>query len=362
MTPQQRRAMRLANPLSFLNVTLSPEDVAEPVSNEQLLLLARQSLDKIVATGAFETAADPALYLYRLRSESHEQTGLVADIPVADYVSGAVRIHEQVRERRAQLLGEHIFQLGISSSPIALAYRNTTDLARLIEHGIAQTPTLSISPDFGIEQTIWRITDPATVSQFQSRLKGQTLYIIDGHHRAAASLAAYERAPSEQSSRLFGVMFPHDSLRLRGFNRYIKQCTAGDLQRLTDAIGKLGGTSGLYQSPVCGETSVYMAKQWWSVPLRGTGFDSQKLFDQILAPCFKLTAADAPDIVNVPASDDVLDLQSSVERAGSAGFVLAPLSIEQFMDAADQQILLPPKSTYFVPKAQSGVFLRYLRS
>ena len=362
MTPQQRRAIRLANPMSFLNVTLSPEDVAEPVSNEQLLELAHQSLDRIVAAGAFNTTADPALYLYRLRSDSHEQTGLVADIPVADYVSGAVRIHEQVREKRAQLLGEHIFQLGVSSSPIALAYRNTTDLARLVEQGIAQPPTLSISPDFGIEQTIWRITDPATVSQFQSRLKGQTLYIIDGHHRAAASLAAYERAPSEQSSRLFGVMFPHDSLRLRGFNRYIKRCRACDLQRLADTIAKLGGTAGRYQSPVTGETLVYTGKQWWSVPLQGPGFDSQKLFDQMLAPCFELSAEDAPDIVNVPASDDVTDLQASVDCAGSAGFVLAPLNIEQFMDAADKQILLPPKSTYFVPKAQSGVFLRYLRS
>ena len=153
-------------------------------------------------------------------------------------------------------------------------------------------------------------------------------------------------------------MFPHDSLQLRGFNRLIDEPSSSELQKLWDLIDKLGGSLGTCQAPASGETSVYFQNQWWNVPLQGPGFDSQKLFDQILAPCFGLSAPDDPRIVNLAQGVDAADLQV-VE--GSVGFVLAPLSIEQFMDAADSQILLPPKSTYFVPKAQSGVFLRYLR-
>ncbi len=361
MTPQQRRSLRLANPWSFLNVTLSPEDISEPVTQAQLLTLARESLDRILATGAFDTTTDPALYVYRLRGERHEQTGLIADIAIADYANGAVRIHEQVREHRAQLLAEHMFQLGVSSSPIALAYQNSSHIASLMHQIKSQQPTLVIAPEYGVEQTVWRVSDPAAVSDFRAQFREKTLYIIDGHHRAAASLAVHERAPSAQSSHLFGVMFPHDSLHLRGFNRWIAQPADGDLKRLSELLDKLRAAKGPYRAPANGETSIYLNQQWWRAPLPGDGFDSQKLFDQIFTPCFGLTAPDDPRIINLPASDDVTELQRAAAGESSAAFVLAPLTIEAFMQAADSQVLLPPKSTYFVPKAQSGVFLRDLR-
>ncbi len=361
MTPQQRRRLRLANPWSFLNVTLSPEDVNEPVSDEQLLTLARESLDRILATGAFDTAADPALYLYRLRNDSHEQTGLIADIAIGDYASGAVRIHEQVREKRARLLSEHMLRLGVSSSPIALAYQNTQALTSLMDQIQSQDPTLVIAAEYGVEQTIWRISEPHTVAQFQEHFRPQTLYIIDGHHRAAACLEVHEKAPSAQSSQLFGVMFPHDSLRLRGFNRWISEPGKANLARLSALIDRLGAIAESYRPPVKGQTLVFLNDQWYTVPLPGDEFDSQKLYDQILAPCFDLSAPDDPRIINLPAADDVLELQRAAAEASSAAFVLAPLTIEEFLQAADSQVLLPPKSTYFVPKAQSGVFLRELR-
>ena len=114
----------------------------------------------------------------------------------------------------------------------------------------------------------------------------------------------------------------------------------------------------IYRAPGSGEIAIYLEKKWWLLPLQGDDFDSQKLFDQILAPCFGLALPDDANIVNVPQSIDIAELQQSVDRAGSVGFALAPPTIEQFMHAADRQLVLPPKSTYFVPKAQSGVFLR----
>ena len=42
------------------------------------------------------------------------------------------------------------------------------------------------------------------------------------------------------------------------------------------------------------------------------------------------------------------------------GFALFPLSVRELMAVADENGLMPPKSSFFAPKPRSGVFLRVL--
>lgn len=365
LTPERRRAMRLANPWSYLNVTLSPEDIDEnePVSNEQLLVLARESLDRILASPAFATPSRDAFYLYQLRTDNHVQTGLVADIPISDYQNGHIRVHEQVRQERAALLGEHLFRLGVSSSPIALTYQSSESLDQLFNQCTQQQAELIIPAQFGVEQSIWRIEDANTVARLQREFTARNLYIIDGHHRAAASLSAHLAEPGPGTRHLFGVMFPDNALQLLGFNRWIKNQPGTNIKDVEEKIRQLPGATRTNQfaCPDQGQVAIYVDSQWWTASLIGDDFDTQKLFDQILQPCLGLSKTDDTRQVNLPGDKGHQQLQNLVDTQGGTGFVLAPLTTKQFMQASDQNILLPPKSTYFIPKAQSGIFLRYLR-
>ena len=367
MSPAMRRKIRLQNPWSFLNVTLSPEDVEqdEKVSNQQLVLLARESLDRILAADAFDTDTGPAIYLYELSTDKHTQTAVIADIPVADYESGHVKIHEQVRTHRAELLAEHLYQLGVSSSPIALTYRNTRTLAGLISHcQNARRPTLRIPATHGVQQTVWTITDPLTIDQFVNGFSSLTLYIIDGHHRAAASTSVSKKVNGEPAQRLFGAMFPHDSLKLQGFNRWLLRDEQFDPAGLSETLRVQCSASTLasFQPPRQGEIVTYINGAWQLVVLpENNQFDSQQLFEQIFSSILNIQAPDDPRIINIPGDQPITELQRLVDQQGAAGFVMAPLTIDDFITAADQNILLPPKSTYFTPKVQSGLFLRSIR-
>ena len=41
----------------------------------------------------------------------------------------------------------------------------------------------------------------------------------------------------------------------------------------------------------------------------------------------------------------------------AAAFALYPVTVEQVMDIADADLIMPPKSTWFEPKLQSGLFV-----
>ena len=40
--------------------------------------------------------------------------------------------------------------------------------------------------------------------------------------------------------------------------------------------------------------------------------------------------------------------------------VMRPVLIQDLLDASDEGLVMPPKSTYFEPKARSGIFVRHL--
>ena len=89
--------------------------------------------------------------------------------------------------------------------------------------------------------------------------------------------------------------------------------------------------------------------------------DVSRLQDSILAPVLAITD---------PGSDPMIDyvpepvgIDSLVKRCDAdqwIGFVLHPTSVAEMMAVADEDGLMPPKSSYFEPKPRSGVFVRRL--
>lgn len=373
LSPAQRRETRLANPWSFLNVTLSPEDVASrpdaqhtsEVSNDQLITLARESLDRITAAGAFREA-DDCLFLYRLERDDHCQTALVTEVATKNYETGQIKIHEQVKESRAELLAEHLSKLGVISSPIAMTYRNTPEISALIKEASSTDPVLQLDIQSGVNQTLWKITSQNLISSFKEAFMPKSLYIIDGHHRTAATVAANNRNDAQRSNPLplFSALFPHDELKLLGFNRRIKP--TADQPHTLNHLSKLSTVTAIpeYIPPKAGQLTIYSEKQWFKLKLdtsngtKANTTDAALLQTQLLAPVFGIEQADHPRITNIPGNQATQVLCDTIDKHGGTAIFIAPMTIEDFLSVANSDDLLPPKSTYFTPKVQSGIFLR----
>lgn len=367
LSPAARRAWRRQHPDSYLNVTRSPED-EEPGSEatgQDLVDAGRKALNHLLSIDAFDHPATEInshewIYLYELELNGHRQTGIVGEVLVSDYDDGTIRIHEEIRDARAELLATHFGELGAASSPVALAYRQTPEMLKLIADAKSVTPELRFSDGSGLVQTVWRITDPGTIAAVVEIFSTQRSYIIDGHHRAAATSALAHRRPNPELATMFVAMFPDTELQLLGFNRLVRNLEADMLASLPDRLG-LEACDGPPEV-AHGTVGVYVRGHWYRMQLADQGagldsFDAVRVRKQILTDVLGIERSDSPQLVNLAGDQPLSGLMEMADEQAGVAIVLAPIRLDAFMAAADEGIILPPKSTYFTPKVRSGVFL-----
>ena len=376
-TAAERVAIAESNPYSFLNVTRSQEDVPAEWHNDVDWLIGQcaESMQRIYDAGAYRSHDEPSLFLYRLEVGDHVQTGVMGLVPVTEPGDRRVLRHEAVRPGRADLLTRHLLEVGMSSSPISLTYRTDDVLDAAIATGCADEPVLEADGD-GIHQTVWALSGEAADALIVA-MGDRSLYVTDGHHRLAAAVEALHRNPGIDGSHPLqwtqAVLFPDAEMQVLAAHRRVGDRTGRSVEDLIAAlstVGHLMPCTGVAEARPDGPGAVgiYVAGRWFSMDLPAASgdravdrLDVSRLQDSILAPVLAITD---------PGSDPMIDyvpepvgIDSLVKRCDAdqwIGFVLHPTSVAEMMAVADENGLMPPKSSYFEPKPRSGVFVRRL--
>lgn len=394
LTGEQRQAFIADHPDSYLAVTQSHED--RPGSSaDQMLRAGRQALDRLVERGAFGSEQAPAYYLYQLEQTVdgravHRQTGVVGGLAISDLDRGELRPHERIHAERAGHMAAHLDAVGVQSSPVAVAVRPESGLSPVIaaiEAASGPPSVVAHSPD-GLVQRIWPVRSPSHESELTAVLHAQPTYLIDGHHRAAATALHrdhLERAsgqPATDSAQwLLTVVFPADRLLNRPFHRRV---LGTSIDTILDATGDRFAWRCVASATDCAENEVVLvdAEQIVAIALprrAGSrspdttspdgleraldGLDVVRIDRWLLEDTLGLepTLRD-PRIAYVPGtgfSETVFD-EPGFSEPGSVICLARPVPTGLILDVADAGLVLPPKSTYFEPKVRSGVFLRTL--
>lgn len=369
-----RQAFRLAHPLSYLNVTRAPEDEpdAETVTNAELIERGRVTLDRLLDEGAFDFVDTPRLCLYRLIDGDHEQTALVCDVPVEAYQQSEIRIHEQIRAVRAELLAEHLVGIGHSSSPIALTVQSTEPLAALFAAARDGEPAIDfVAPD-GLQQTVWTIDDPDLAAGLIDALADAEAIIIDGHHRAAAAeVVASQTGGAGATDHMLAALFLDTELRMGSFHRWVPDVSAEEAAAVVAELSTrfdVVAESGPFM-PEGGELGVCAGSGWHRVRLgaprnstdpdeRLASLDPVVLQRDILAALMGIDDPGSDPRLRNLADISVDALNDVVRVRGGIAFAVAPLRMDDLLVVAGAGLTMPPKSTYFTPKVRSGLFLR----
>jgi uncharacterized protein (DUF1015 family) len=198
------------------------------------------------------------------------------------------------------------------------------------------------------------VTDDATQSRLVAAMADRVLYIVDGHHRAAAARAyvADHTPRSEADRHLLVAAFPDHHLRAAAFHRLV--ATSADPASLAGAVAEA--------EPAVERGSAAItdaSRRWWRLELPGEppALDVERLHRHVLAEQLGLADHD-PRISYVPGDRALRELQDRVVAERAVGFALAPVAVAEVLDRADTGRTMPAKTTYFHPKVRSGVFLR----
>lgn len=369
------------HPTSFLAVdrpeTAFPAD--HDMYADDVYARAHDLLVERVTDGTLLRDGTPCFYLWRLRADGHEQTGIVAAFSIDDYSNGIIRRHELTRPAKVEDRARHIMATCCQTGPALLAYRDNPVLEALVEAAKAADALYELTDYAGVEHTIWRVARPAAVESLRLMLEYvDRAYIADGHHRIAAAEQVCHQMRTAEGERcsgaeaynyVLGVLFPASQLSVRAYDRVVADANGLSEDELVRALEAQGVSVGpRAESPVVpsgpGRAGMRAFGAWRELtfpePLPNdpaAALDAAFLQERVLGPVLGVEDPTRDPRVSFIGDPDAGELE---RRAGEKGvaFALYPTSAAQVMSVADAGLTMPPKSTWFAPKLLSGLFIR----
>lgn len=383
---EEARILGEANPDSFLHVDRAEMDLSPEIDlyDAGVYERARENLLNMEKDGILVQDEKPCYYIYELTRKQKTQTGIVGCSSIDDYLNGVVKKHELTREDKEQDRIRHVDVCDANTGPIYLACRYTEKLLSLLDNWKeTHAPVYDFQAEDEIIHRVWVIDGEDEIQKIHREFQGiSSIYIADGHHRAASAvkvgLKRREEHPEytgrEEFNYFLSVVFPYDQLTILPYNRVVE-----DLNGLTEKafIGSLKFHYELMLMPgfPCKPVEkhcmgMYVGGEWYHLKawkdlyekLDVVGqLDVSLLQNKVLRPILGIEDPRTDERIRfIGGSHKLTELQEIADRTGGVAFAMYPTSMEDLMAIADENKLMPPKSTWFEPKLRSGLFIHKL--
>ncbi|MES9899647.1 MAG: DUF1015 family protein [Sedimenticola sp.] len=380
MSADEARIMVGGKPWSFLHVSRAEVDLppgTDPYAAD-VYAKAAENLQRMKAEEVLVQDALPSFYVYRLTMGSHRQTGLVAAASVEAYDQGRIKKHEFTRPMKEDDRVRQIDVLNAQTGPVFLVYPSEAEVDRILADATSAAPAMDVTAEDGVRHEVWVVDDAERVARLTVLFDAMpALYVADGHHRSAAAsrVTADRKAANpdhngeEAYNYFLSVIFPHNQMQILDYNRVIRDLNGHERSVFIEAVSERFEVTASDQ-PVKptgpGEFGMYLTDQWYRLCI-----DPQKIptDDPVASLDISLLTAELIDPllgISDPRRDNRIDfiggirgLEGLSKRVDSGemavAFSLYPTSMEALMAVADDDEVMPPKSTWFEPKLADGL-------
>lgn len=387
MNSDEAREMVKDNPYSFLHVDKSEVDLPPSIDlyDQRVYDKARENIVKFMEEGTLVQEKEKALYIYTLVMDGHPQTGLVSLASIDDYQNNVIKKHEFTRAEKEADRIRHVDVTNFHTGPIFLTYVYQEEITRIIEeYKKSHTPLYDFVAEDGVQHTAWAILDEEIIEELKKRFeKVESLYIADGHHRAASAVRVgmmrreknKEFTGEEEFNYFLSVIFPSNELRIMDYNRVVKDLNGCDSEQFMEAVKKDFTVTayegeGPYRPERKHTFGMYLDGRWYKLeakehiifdedPLKR--LDCKILQDHLLHPVLGIEDPRVDKRIDfVGGIRGLKELERRVEKDMKVAFSMYPTTIMDLISISDAGMVMPPKSTWFEPKLRSGLFLHDL--
>ncbi len=197
-------------PHAFLRIDMTETAFDEPLERHDMRLYqkARELLDADIAAGVYTSDDEPAYYLYRLTcADGRAQTGVVGCASVDDYLNEVIRKHEKTRADKELDRIYHVEACEAQTGPIFLTCRTDGRLECVMDRVCAGEALYDFVADDGVRHSVWRVESAEDTCELRALFaETESLYIADGHHRAASAVKASLRRREELAAAVTTAM------------------------------------------------------------------------------------------------------------------------------------------------------------
>jgi len=380
----ERKTILKHNPFSFLHILKPGFKFKKHVVGEERFKMVHNRYREFLENGILKKEEKSKFYLHQKTFENITFWGFIALSSLEDYENNIIKKHEKTLKDREKLFGHYLDITGFNAEPVLITYPDNDFLNTIYKKYKTQRAEYEFTTNKNRTHLLWLIEDDQEILKIEEEFdKMDAIYIADGHHRTASSYYLYKKINNTNKSQkddchkyFMTYLIPESNLRISSFNRFAK--TLNNLNK-EEFLMKLDGVFRIenlgqqyYRPSKKHHFSMYLDGDYYKLYLRKSMYkinnalddlDPQILFKTILKPILGIDdLRNDKCITYMPEILNQAQLKNEVDSGKFiVGFGLFPVSVAQLKSIADNNLTMPPKSTYVEPKLPSGLTIFQLK-
>lgn len=384
LSAQEARKLAEGNDMSFYHVIKPEIDFPEDhdVYAKEVYQKGAANFQQLMNDGLMIKDKEENFYAYQIQMGDHVQTGLVCCCAIDDYFNNNIKKHELTRPEKEEDRKNHVRYSKMNYEPVFFSYPHVNEVTEIINKSKKADPVHHITTSDGIIHKLWIIGDRGDVQKIQTLFQDKvpSIYIADGHHRTAAGALVGKELRDQVSgfsddgkryNYFMAVLFPDNELKIIDYNRVVKDLNGLSeddfLEKLDDAFEIKPVTEQAKPSKLH-QFGMYLGGKWYYLNALEDTYDDNDpigvldvtiLSESVLEPI--LGIADLRTDKRIDFVGGIRGLEELEKRVDSGemkvAFALFPVSMQQLVDISDNDLIMPPKVTWFEPKLTSGLFV-----
>ncbi|HEX8577533.1 MAG TPA: DUF1015 domain-containing protein [Flavobacterium sp.] len=363
------------NPFSFLHV-LNPAYVnQQKIGLEKRFKLVAQKYSDFKIEEVLIKEEVPAVYLYEIQSKNRTFTGIIAATSIDDYKNNIIKKHEDTLQYRVELFKDYLHQTGFNTEPVLITYPDNATVNHWINTKKSTLHLYQFSTTKKEKHTLWKIENDQEIEWLQEQFNHiGNVYIADGHHRSASAELLFEQDKNSGNPNLnyfMSFLIPESNIMIYEYNRIVRDLNNHSKSAFLEQLGKTfwikNKDQELWKPTRKFEFGMYLDGAFYALILKDENnfnsvperLDAQILYEKVLQPILGIEDLRNDERIDyIPGNQSIITIKEVIDEGGfEVGFMLYPTSISEVKALADNNLIMPPKSTYIEPKFRSGLIV-----
>lgn len=374
-SPAELAAWLNFNPYSFLHV-INPAYVhSQKITLDKRFKGVAHKYQDFKNDGIFLEDENPAFFLYEIQTKNQSFTGIVCGTSIDDYKKNIIKKHEDTLQYRVELFKDYLHQTEFNTEPVLITYPDKPEINHWISEKKKEQPIYHFATTNKEKHTLWKVDGEMEIEWLESQFQNiPELYIADGHHRSASAELLYDQDRHLGNKNLdyfMSFLIAESNVKIYEFNRIIRDLNGHSkelfLEQLSEHFIIKSKEQELWKPQGKFEFGMYLDGSFYALfyklensnPSLLENLDAQILYDKVLQPILGIEDLRNDERIEyIPGKQSILTIKELVDEGEfEVGFMLFPSDISEIKALADNNLIMPPKSTYIEPKFRSGLMI-----
>ena len=367
------------NPYSFLHVIHPAYANAQKVSLEKRFKAVASKYQDFKQEQILIEEEHPVFYLYEIQSKGQTFTGIIAGTSVKDYQNNVIKKHEDTLQYRVELFKDYLHQTNFNTEPVLITYPDSVEINTFIALRKKSKPVYEYSTTNKEKHTLWKIDTQSEIDWLQEHFENiPNLYIADGHHRSASAELLFEQDKhlgNENLNYFMSFLIAESNVKIYEFNRLIRDLNGLSkdifIKKLSEHFVIVAKDQEIWKPQNKFEFGMYLDGSFYALFYKHNShvisseveksildnLDAQILYDKVLFPLLGIEDLRNDERIDyIPGKLSISVIKDLIDEGEfEVGFMLYPSDINEIKALADNNLIMPPKSTYIEPKFRSGL-------